>query len=67
MRHSYYILVSELKRRDHLQDLCICYEGNIQMDLKRTVYKSVDWIHLAKDNKNVKLVLRLNIQMTIYM
>jgi hypothetical protein len=23
------------------------------MDLKRTVYKGVDWIHLAKDKKNV--------------
>jgi hypothetical protein len=39
----------KLKGRDHSEDLRRRWEDNIRMDLRETVWKVADWIHLAQD------------------
>jgi len=46
MRSAYKTSVAKPKRRDHSEDLDV--EGN-RIDLREMGWKSVDWIHLAKD------------------
>jgi hypothetical protein len=48
-------LQSKHQIEDHLKNLDID-ENNIKMDLKPIWYESVDWIHLADDRKQWRIL-----------
>jgi hypothetical protein len=48
-RNAYKILVGEPEGKIPLGELCIRWENNIRMDLRKIGSLDVDWIHLAQD------------------
>jgi hypothetical protein len=49
MRNAHTVLIGNLEGRSPLGNLKSRCEDNIRMDLREIVFGSVDWIHLAQD------------------
>jgi hypothetical protein len=63
MSNTYNILVRNLKRRDHSEDLGV--DGNMRMDLREIGWDDVDWMHVAQNREQwwalVNMVMNLRI------
>jgi hypothetical protein len=51
------LLSENLTGRGHSEDLGVDGENNIRMDLREIGWKDVDWIHLAQDRDQWRVVV----------
>jgi hypothetical protein len=57
MRNAYQILVGKSEGKRLLGRLRRRWEDNIRMDLRKTGWEGVDWIHLAQDGYQWRAVM----------